>query len=120
MAQQRQYTNPIEDQWEVSDDDEFMRSNIRECQLPSKKPRLCEACSKINITSLEISFTRDILEKNSYDEECRLCEVVHTVTNGRNLEDSRKIVLTRTDDSFVLRGTEQKLLRLCQIGDGKI
>ena len=55
IAQQREYTNTIRDQWEVVDDDEFIRSNIRECQLPSEKSDLYEACEKIDISSLDIS-----------------------------------------------------------------
>ena len=119
IAQQREYTNTIRDQWEVVDDDVFIRSNIRDCQLPSEKSDLCEACEKIDISSVEISFAREILKRNSEEEECDLCELVYSITKGRKIEDTKSIVLTKIVDSFVLRGSEQRLLRLCHTGEGK-
>jgi hypothetical protein len=120
MAQQRLYTKSTEDQWAVSDDDEFMRSNIRDCLLPLGEPTLCEACRKMDITSPEISFARDTLVRKYYKEACALCGLIYSVLGVRKIWDSENIVFTRTFDSFVLRGTEQKLLRLCRTGDGKL
>jgi serine/threonine protein kinase len=119
IAQKRQYTDPIADQWEVSDDEAFKRSNIGDCQLPSDKPELCEACKNMDISSPEISFDRDTVERNWENETCGLCDLIYSVTIGRKFEDSKKIVLIRKFDSFVLAGTDQKLLRLCHTGDGK-
>lgn len=120
MAQQRLYTKSIEDQWEVFDDDEFMRSNLRTCLLPLGKPNLCGACRMMDITSPEISFARDTLVRNYNRETCALCGLIYSVLRVRKIWDSENIVFTRTVDSFVLRGTEQKLLRLCRTGDGKL
>lgn len=119
IAQQRVYTNTIEDQWKASYDDDFVKSRIRDRQLLSIKSELCQACNEIDILSSQISFASETLKSNARDEKCDLCELVYQVVKDVEIQDSENIMMTRAADCFVLGGAEKKVLRLCRIDASK-
>lgn len=113
ISQEREYTNTIADKWKTSNDDDFVRSRIGDCKLPSSKPYLCEACDDIDILSGRVSFVPNTIRSNAIAQRCDLCELVYRVVKDMEIEANKNIVLTKSADCFVLRGTENKVLRLC-------
>ncbi|OCK81870.1 HET-domain-containing protein [Lepidopterella palustris CBS 459.81] len=114
IAQQREYTNRMEDKWKTLADNDFAESNLAGRNFRPNAPELCPSCEIIDISSPQISFDMDTLKTNSDDEECDLCELVYTAAKDLDLRGRNSILLTRLANSFVLDGTNMKVLRLCR------
>ncbi|ATZ49165.1 hypothetical protein BCIN_04g03480 [Botrytis cinerea B05.10] len=59
----------------------------------------------------------DILENNSANNVCDLCEVIYTAAKDHGFKSHdgiQQISLVRSDDDFVLEGSEQRFLRLIE------
>jgi serine/threonine protein kinase len=118
---QREYTNRLEDKWKTIDDNGFVQSNVAGRYSTSSVQDLCVDCQRIDILSPKIEFEMDKLKSNSDDEECDLvcdlCELVYTAV--KDLHPTSHISMIRSDNNFILDGTDLKILRLCCEKSGK-
>ncbi|KAF5869598.1 putative protein kinase domain-containing protein [Botrytis fragariae] len=118
IAQLREYTSNIEDQWKTTPEDpSFVESMLKDRNFGCDEPELCTDCNDIDISSLhtETSHNMNTLETNSIKEECDLCEVIYTAAKDHGFKSRdgiQQISLVRSGDNFVLKGTNQKFLRL--------
>ncbi|TEY36395.1 hypothetical protein BOTCAL_0553g00050 [Botryotinia calthae] len=120
IAERREYTSNIKDQWRTTPEDpSFVDSMLKGRTFGCNEPELCTECNGINISSLrtEISHNMDILENNSTNDECDLCEVIYAAAKDHGFKSRdgiQRISLVRSGDDFVLEGTEQRFLRLIE------
>ncbi|KAH9879714.1 hypothetical protein IAQ61_001533 [Plenodomus lingam] len=115
IAQQRVYTNTLGDGWITCGDDSFVDTILRDRQFSDTQPDKCPDCDGVDVLSEKLSFAVDHLVNNAGDEECDICELVHSTLQSTELTKNGHIVLERSDDCFVMKDTGRKLLRLCQI-----
>ncbi|KAI9683734.1 MAG: hypothetical protein M1822_005924 [Bathelium mastoideum] len=112
IAQQREYTNRIEDKWKTSPENDFIESNLAGRHFSSRAPDKCPGCSNMDPSLPQISFNMDTLKANSDGEECDLCELVYAVAEDLNLTGHECIRLNRSGSYFVFDG-KLKALRIC-------
>ncbi|TGO26546.1 hypothetical protein BPAE_0057g00220 [Botrytis paeoniae] len=118
IAQRREYTSDIKGQWRTTPENpSFVESMLKGRNFGCDDPELCIDCNGIEISSLhrETSHNMNILETNSTKNECDLCEVIYTAAKDHGFKSRdgiQQISLVRSDDDFVLKGTNQKFLRL--------
>jgi serine/threonine protein kinase len=106
IAQQRVYTNQLDDRWRGSNDDNFIRSVLLSRQATSTESDLCDTCRGRDILASQNSF--DVM--NNLD--CTLCTMVSDGVGDLNTDQDDLVSLERVMDSLVLRGTKTKILRL--------
>ncbi|RDL35913.1 uncharacterized protein BP5553_06525 [Venustampulla echinocandica] len=122
IVMQREYTNRLEGEWKTIDDNAFVGSNVAGRHSASSVHDLCLDCKGIDILSSKIDFEMGKLKSNSDEEECDLvcdlCELVYTAAKDLNLKS--RFSLIRSDNGFILDGTDLKVygtdlkvLRLC-------
>ncbi|KAF7896065.1 hypothetical protein EAF00_006080 [Botryotinia globosa] len=120
IAQRREYTSDIKDQWRTTPEDpSFVESMLIGRNFGCDDPELCIDCSGIEISSLhtETSHNMSVLEANSTKSECDLCEVIYTAAKDHGIksrDDIQQISLVRSGDDFLLKGTDRKFLRLIE------
>lgn len=120
IAQQRVYTNRLDDQWRPFEDSSFTMEHISDCKEVSNENSLkCESCEQINVLSSTLTFELANLKNNTEGEDCDLCKYIYSIVKEKKIGHGDMVTVERMGDSFVVRGTE-KVLRLCRIGSGEL
>ncbi|TGO83046.1 hypothetical protein BPOR_0711g00010 [Botrytis porri] len=120
IAQRREYTSDIKDQWRtIPEDPSFVESILMGRNFGCDDPELCIDCNGIEISSLhaETSHNMNILETNSTESECDLCEVIYTAAKDHGIKSRdgiQQISIVRSGDDCLLKGTKRKFLRLIE------
>ncbi|KAI9643121.1 hypothetical protein NHQ30_008856 [Ciborinia camelliae] len=119
IAKRCEHTSSIKDEWRTLPEDSSLVKPIWRRPEFDWIGELCSSCQAIDISSpdAEMFFDMDTLETNSNTTECDLCTMVYTAAKDRNLTsggDIHQISLKRLGMDFVLKETNQKLLRLIE------
>jgi serine/threonine protein kinase len=114
IAQQREYTNNMNDEWKtLPEDSSFVESILEGRELDSGQSKLCANCKAIDLTSQPAMIS---IDKNKLYEggNCHLCEVFDTAAETLKLTTSGNapILLEQSGCDFMLRETNKKVLRL--------
>ncbi|CAD6449984.1 b5fc90c4-77a7-4a6f-9a96-77317750b6f1 [Sclerotinia trifoliorum] len=126
IAQRREYTNSMKDEWGTfPENSSFVESMLEGWNYSLSEPKLCTGCSTINIPSQhsEIAYHMGTLEAKSRNRECDLCRLVYTAAKERNLTshgDIQEILLKQSGKDFILKETSQKFLRLIETKQGTL
>ncbi|TGO11614.1 hypothetical protein BTUL_0105g00040 [Botrytis tulipae] len=120
IAQRREYTSDIKDQWRTTPEDpSFVESMLTGRNFGCDDPELCIDCNGIEISSLhtETYHNMNVLKTNSTKSECDLCEVIYTAAKDHGIksrDDIQQISLVRSGEDFLLKRTDRKFLRLIE------
>ncbi|PQE27807.1 serine threonine kinase protein [Rutstroemia sp. NJR-2017a WRK4] len=117
IAQQREYTNNMNDEWKtVPEDSSFVASILEGRELDLGQSKLCANCAAIDLKSQHANCAMMSFDKNKLyaGRNCHLCEVFDTAAEALKLttNGNAPILLEQSGCDFMLRETNKKVLRL--------